>query len=216
MSVENLARVRESDRVEGELRKKIITMELSPGAMVSEAYLGQLLNCGRTPLREAIQRLSQEYLLKSVPRRGVAIAGLSVVDLVDLIEALVLVEGFSARLATERISDTELVTLEQLVVKAEEASREGDISTVAELDYEFHYVIAQATGNRYLADTIDRLHRLVIRFGYIAWRRERSAAASLAEHRHILAAFKNRDPDDAERQTQEHTLKAKERITAAF
>lgn len=216
MAIENLARVRESDRVEGELRKKIITMELSPGAMVSEAYLGQLLNCGRTPLREAIQRLSQEYLLKSVPRRGVAIAGLSVVDLVDLIEALVLVEGFSARLATERISDTELVTLEQLVVKAEEASREGDISTVAELDYEFHYVIAQATGNRYLADTIDRLHRLVTRFGYVAWRRERSAAASLAEHRHILAAFKNRDPDDAERQTQEHTLKAKERITAAF
>lgn len=216
MAIKNLAHVRESDRVESELRKKIITMELSPGAMVSEAYLTQLLNCGRTPLREAIQRLSQEYLLKSVPRRGVAIAGLSVVDLVDLIEALVLVEGFSARLAAERISDTELATLEQLVVKAEEASREGNISTVAELDYEFHYVIAQATGNRYLADTIDRLHRLVTRFGYIAWRRERNATASLAEHHHILAAFKNRDPDDAERQTREHTLRAKERITAAF
>lgn len=216
MAIENLVVNRESDKITERLRKMIITLELPPGAMVSEAYLTKLLNCGRTPLREAVQRLSQEYLLESVPRRGISIAGLNLFDFVDLIEALVLIEGFSARLAAERISDEELIRLEEIVSRAERASEEGDFSTVAELDYEFHHTIAQATGNRYLADTIVRLHRLATRFGYVGWQREGGATASLAEHRQILNAFQRRDPAEAERRTQGHTLKAKERITASF
>ncbi|MFZ5916544.1 MAG: GntR family transcriptional regulator [Chloroflexota bacterium] len=207
---------RKSDQVEEKLRRMIISLELAPGTMVSESYLMKLLGCGRTPLREAIQRLAQEYLLAPVPKRGVAVAGLDVFDFVALIEALVLVEGFSARLAAERISEKQLAHLEALVDRAERLSQQGDFSSVAQLDYEFHCTVAQATGNRYLADSIVRLHRLATRFGYVAWQREESAAASLAEHRQIIAAFKNRAAAEAERQTQEHMLKAKERITASF
>lgn len=207
---------RASDKIAEQLRKMIITLELPPGAVVTEAYLADRLGCGRTPLREALQRLAQEYLVVSVPRRGISIAGLSIVDFQQLIEALVLVEGFSAHLATERITDEELSKLETIVAKAEAASSERDFSTVAELDFEFHNLIAKATGNRYLADTIARLHRLATRFGYIAWQREGSGKASLSEHRQILAAFKSQDPVEAERQTREHTLRARERIVAAL
>jgi DNA-binding GntR family transcriptional regulator len=213
---ENLAPARESDRVAEDLRRMIINMELDPGSMVSESYLAELLDCGRTPLREAIQRLAEEYLVEPVPRRGIAIAGLSVVDLVDLIEALVLVEGHSARIACERFTDQEIAELAALVDRAEAAGHDSGFSTVAEIDFEFHHIIGRATGNRYLADTIARLHRLATRFGYVAWQRDRSAALSLSEHRAILAAFEQRDPDQAERITQEHSLKAKDRITASF
>ncbi|MDY7078508.1 MAG: GntR family transcriptional regulator [Chloroflexota bacterium] len=216
MVAKNSTPGRESDRVEEELRRMIITLELRPGAMVSEAYLTKLLNCGRTPLREALQRLAQEYLIESVPRHGISIAGLGLVDFVDLIEAIVLVEGFSARIAAGRITDEELAKMEEIITRAEEASEKEKFSTVAELDYEFHCVAGQATGNRYLADTIARLHRLATRFGYIAWRHKGSSEMSLMEHRQILAAFKSRNPDEAERQTREHTLRAKERIVASF
>ena len=216
MMVDGEVPYRQSDRVAEELRYMIITLELAPGDIVSESHLGELLDCGRTPLREALQRLSQEYLLEVIPRRGVAIAGLSIVDLVDLIEALVLIESFSARIAAERISDEDLARLEAAVHKAEEMSEQDTFATVAAMDYEFHLVIAQATGNRFLADTIARLHRLATRFGYIDWQRKRSADPSLAEHRQILAAFIKRDPDEAERLTRQHTLRARDRITSSF
>jgi DNA-binding GntR family transcriptional regulator len=213
---ENQVSVRESDRVAEQLRQMIISMELPPGEMVSESYLCELLDCGRTPLREAIQRLSEEHLVEPVPRRGISIAGLSVVDLVDVVEALYVIEGFSARLATERITDEDLVKLEAIVDRAEQAGEGGDFRNIAELDFEFHHIIARATGNRFLANTIARLHRLGTRFAYVAWQRDRSAKTSLAEHRQILEAFKRRDGDEAERLTREHTLNARERITISF
>lgn len=207
---------RESDRIEEDLRRMIVAMELSPGAVVSEAFLTEKLKCGRTPLREAIQRLAQDDLVVSVPRRGISIAGLSVVDMTQLFEALVLVEGSLARLATKRITDLDIAWLEGNIAKAEKFSRAGDFSMVAELDFEFHSVIAQATGNRYLARTGTHLHRLVARFGYIGWKREGSAEASIADHRRILEAIKSHDPDSAERLQNEHTQRAKERVTSAL
>jgi DNA-binding GntR family transcriptional regulator len=213
---EGAALSRESDRVADDLRHMIITLELKPGDIVSEAYLGELLECGRTPLREALQRLSQEYLIEIIPRRGIAITDLTVIDLVDLVEALVLMESFSARLAAERISDQDLQRLEAVVAEAEQMANEATFTSVAALDFRFHHVIAEATGNRFLADTIARWHRLGTRFAYVAWQRQGSAVPSLAEHREILAAFRNRDPDEAERLTREHTLNARERITSSF
>jgi DNA-binding GntR family transcriptional regulator len=213
---ENLAPSRESDRVAEDLRRLIINMELAPGSMVSESYLAQRLGCGRTPLREAIQRLAEEYLVQPVPRRGIAIAGLSVVDLVDLIEALIVIEGFAARIAAERITDADLARLQAIVDQAEAAGRKDSFASIAELDFAFHHIIARATSNRFLADTIARLHRLATRFGYIGWQRDRSAIPSLVEHGDILRALKNRDPDQAERLTQIHNLNAKDRITASF
>ena len=77
---------RASDRIEHELRRMIVTLELAPGAEVSEPYLIERLKCGRTPLREALQRLAQEHLVVSVPRRGTSIAELSVSEFRELEE----------------------------------------------------------------------------------------------------------------------------------
>lgn len=194
----------------------IVTLELPQGAVVSEAYLMERLNCGRTPLREALQRLTREQLIIPAPRRGFSIAGLSVVDLVHLIEALVLVDGLAAPLAAQRITDEQLSKLEAPIVKVETAGSKIELSTVAECDFEFHSAFAQATGNRYLAETIVHLHRLLTRFAYAGWRREGNVETSFAEHRQLLAALKSRDLAEAERQAREHILRARERIMAAL
>ncbi|MCL5257341.1 MAG: GntR family transcriptional regulator [Chloroflexi bacterium] len=194
----------------------IITMELPPGAVLGESYLTARLSCGRTPLREALQRLAQEELVVSVPRRGITVAGVSVVELAELIEAIILVEGFSARLATKRITDEDLAKLEQNVSKAEKANARRDFSSVAELDFEFHDTISRATGNRYLERTAAHLHRLVSRFGYIGWKREGNADASLQDHRQLIAALKDRDAAEAERLQTEHNHRARERVTSVL
>ena len=207
---------RASDVVAEQLRRMIVTLALPPGAIVTQSDLMIRLNCGRTPLREALQRLSEEYLVIPVPGGGISIASLNVHDFVEVIEALVVVESLSARLAARRITDGQVSKLGEIVDSAEEANREGEFSNVARLDFEFHNFIGQATHNRYLADTIARLHRVATRFGYLAWQRERNASTSLQEHRQILAALQSQDAANAEQLTREHTLKSRDRIVAVL
>ena len=207
---------RASDIIENKLRRMIISLELPPGAKISEAELIQHLDCGRTPLREALQRLAEEYLVISVPRKGISIAELSITDYVQLIEAVSNVEGITARLASKRIKEEEIDELESLLQQTREAREKDDILSVAELDFAFHHHIAKYSRNRYLSDTIDRLHRLTSRFIYLAWKNGGNISISLDEHEDILEAFRNRDENTAQQKTFEHTQNAKERIIKAL
>jgi GntR family transcriptional regulator, rspAB operon transcriptional repressor len=203
---------RASDLIEEELRRMIITMELPPGVTVSQPYLAERLKCGRTPLREALQRLAQEYMVTAVPGGGFSVAGLSVVDYMDILEALRGFEPFIVRLAAARISADDLARLDEILSQAEEANAQGDLSTVARCDFDFHRTIAQASNNRHLSDTCTRLQQILTRFGYVFWQRAGSAATSLAEHRQVLAALRAQDVAEAERLAVAHTEHAGQRI----
>jgi len=213
---EEPAASRTSDKIVEQLRKMIITSEIAPGANVSEAYLAKRLQCGRTPLREAIQRLSQEYLIVSEPRRGVTISDLSLLDFGKLIEALLVVEATSVGLAAKRISEEWIRRLEANVAETEAADNRGDLACVAELDSVFHNMLAQATNNHYLTDTITGLHRAFSRFGYIAWQRNQNAGDSLREHHEILEAGRQKDHALARQLTRSHVLAARDRIVEAI
>lgn len=209
---------RASEKVAEELRRLVITLELAPGSVVSESYLAERLGCGRTPLREALQRLAGEHLIVSVPKLGIAVAGLSMLEFADLSDMLAVLDGFAVRLAVERISNDQLSELDEVVAQAEKALDEGNFSSTAELDVAFHRVIGGATGNRYLADTMTNLHRLVTRFSHIVWRRQGEAAArqSLDEHHQILASLRARNADEADRLSREHSSHARERVRASL
>jgi DNA-binding GntR family transcriptional regulator len=207
---------RASDRIEQELRRMIVSLELAPGAEVSEPFLIERLRCGRTPLREALQRLAQDHLVVSVPRRGISIAELSIAEFREVEEVRLYVEGLSARLAAERITDEVLAKIEAIIEKAEVASDAGDFMAVSEYDFEFHHLIALATGNRYLADAIAKWSRLGRRFGYLAWKHEGSARESLHEHRLVLAALRQHDPADAQSEMREHSARARDRMREAL
>lgn len=207
---------RMSDRVTQDLRRMIVTMEFQEGQIVSQSFLTEQLKCGRTPLREALQRLEQEGLVEAVPGGGVAIAGLSLTSFVDLIEAQAMMESFASRLAARRVTNEALCRLDEVLAAAERAARELDFTKIAECDLDFHLTIGQATGNRYVSETITYLHHKATRFGYIGWKRAGTVAPSLQEHRGILAALRNRDPEVAERLTREHTLNSRDRIVAVL
>ncbi|TLN05348.1 GntR family transcriptional regulator, partial [bacterium] len=180
---------RESDRVESELRRLILTLELEPGAALSEAELMSRYGWGRTPLREAFQRLTGDSLLQYTPRQGVLVTPLSIFDFVDVMDALAMVAGPSASLACRRLSDAQLDELGALVESLQDAATRRDFVALADLDYEFHARLAEATGNPYLRDYQLRLHRLAARFNLAAWLREGAASASQSEHHAILAAL---------------------------
>lgn len=203
---------RESDRIENELRRLILTLELEPGQVVSEAALMKRYDWGRTPLREAFQRLAEQSLVQIIPRQGVIITPLSVFDFTAMMDAMAMVIGPAAALACQRLEKVELERLELIVAQSETAAAERDFVTLAEQDYEFHRTLADATGNRYLRDYLLRLHQCATRFNFAAWQRDTDATPSMQEHLQIIAALRARDPVRARRVMLEHIQNARSRV----
>lgn len=208
--------IRESDKVEEELRRLILSLELEPGLAVSEAALISRYGWGRTPLREAFQRLAEQSLLQIIPHHGAVVMPLSLFDFVEVMDAMGVVIGPAAVMACSRMSAEEFAQLESLLARSEAASTEGGFVALADLDYAFHRLLAQATGNRYLSRYLLHLHRVAERFNLAAWQRDRQTRPSLEEHRAIVAAFRQRDPEAARAAMLAHIENARQRVIGAM
>jgi DNA-binding GntR family transcriptional regulator len=167
---------------------------------------------GRTPLREAFQRLSEQGLLQTIPQHGVVVTPLNLFDFVEVMDAMSLVIGSAALLACKRLTETELHQLDELVEQGEVAALAGDFERLTLLDYQFHSVLAQSTGNRYLSDYLCRLHQIAQRFNLAAWNRQRNATPSLDEHRQLAAIFRSRDAAAAKAAMLQHIEGARQRV----
>jgi len=203
---------RESDRIESELRRLILNLELEPGLAVSEANLMKQYGWGRTPLREACQRLAEQALLQIVPRQGVVVMPLSVFDFVEVMDAMVMVIGTAAALACKRLNDEQFEQLDELITQGEAAAAKGDHIQVSELDSEFHRVLAEATGNRYLRDYLVHLQRVASRFNIATWKRDQDASPSLEEHHQLMECLRKRDAAGAKAAMLEHIENARHRV----
>ena len=203
---------RESDRIESELRRLILNLELEPGLAISEASLMRQYGWGRTPLREAFQRLTEQALLQMVPRQGVVIMPLSVFDFVEVMDAMSMVIGTAAALACKRLNDEQFDKLDELIAQGEAAADVGDLIRLSELDSEFHRVLAEATGNRYLRDYLVHLQRVASRFNIATWKRDQDASHSLEEHHQLLDFLRQRDAAKAKAAMLEHIENARQRV----
>src|SRR6267378_754266 len=88
------------------IRDRIVSLDMPPGSVVQEAKLREELEIGRTPIREALQRLALENLVRSIPHRGTFVTDVNITDLSRITEVRVVLESHAARLATERLATT--------------------------------------------------------------------------------------------------------------
>ena len=216
MMASNQSPTRESDRIEAELRQLILTLELEPGLAISEASLMKEYGWGRTPLREAIQRLAEQSLLQIIPHQGVVVTALSVFDFAEMMDAMSMVIGPAAALACERLTDGELDELDEVVNASESAAEDGDFIKVSQQDFEFHRILADATGNRHLSRYLLHLHQVATRFNFAAWKRDRNAAPSIDEHRQIVEIMRQRDVEGAKSAMRAHIENARQRIVGTI
>jgi DNA-binding GntR family transcriptional regulator len=193
-----------------------LTLELEPGLAISEASLMKQYNWGRTPLREAFQRLAEQSLLQIIPHHGVVVTPLNIFEFVEVMDAMSMVIGSAAVLACKHMTLTQLDKLDELVEQGSAASLSGDFVHVVELDYEFHRELADATGNRYLRDYLLHLHRIATRFNFAAWKRDRNSTPSLEEHRQLAALFRQRDVDLVKTAMREHIENARARLMGSL
>lgn len=181
------------------VRRKILLNELRAGQAIDESSLAALIELGRTPIREAVHRLSREGLLRVIPRKGIVVTELSIETLGQIFEVRSSCEVQAARLAALRAGSTGIDAMEQALEGMERMVADKRFRELFEADERFHSALAEAAGNPLLGDILRTLYGLGIRFWYITLpqRQLGDIKREMSLHRDILRAIKARDPSRA-------------------
>jgi len=185
------------------IRDRIVSLEMPPGSVVNEARLRENLNIGRTPIREALQRLARENLVKSVPHRGTFVTDVNITDLARITEVRVVLEAHAARLAAEKLASTDRGAIEDLLAVVERRSV-TDQRELMQLDQKIHQLVYRATRNPFLEATLERYLNLSLRLWYLVLDREIRLREAVDEHVELLKAILSGDGDLAEKIMRRH------------
>lgn len=197
------------------LRKAIVTGEFSDLSPLDEAMLMERIDVGRTPIREAIKRLASEEFVVWHAHRTPHVRTTSIDDLAALYEARQIFEVKAALLAAERATAADLDGMERLCDRLDDAVRSNQPYEVAELDYDFHLAIAQASHNRFLVEAIRFLNFGSLRLWYRSYVRIGTESIN-DHHRQQVDAIRNRDIALLERSTIDHIEFSHERQLKIF
>jgi DNA-binding GntR family transcriptional regulator len=156
-----------SDRAYRRLEEMIVTLQLAPGSVVSESALSKRLGIGRTPIREALQRLARERLVVVLPRRGIMVSEINVSTQLRLLEARRELERLISRRAARRASEAERDRFRAIADGMAEAARKNDDIAFLRLDHEFNGLTLQAARNEFAAGAMTLMQGLARRFWYI-------------------------------------------------
>lgn len=149
-----------------QLEEEIVTLKLKPGEAITETAVAQRLGLGRTPIREAIQRLSWEGLLTVRPRLGVMVADMNPSDFMKVIEARHALERLVAGSAARLASQVERSELEEVAEKMRGAASVPDVEEFLRLDKIFDEIVAQAACNPFAEKALSPLQGHSRRFWF--------------------------------------------------
>lgn len=193
-----------AERAYAELRDRIVTLRIAPGAPINEDALGKELAMGRTPVREAIKRLSLENLITVFPRRGTFASEINITDLAHIADVRVVLEGHAARRAARRLTVDQRLQLDDLLAELDRNHDGEDSDELMELDASVHRFIYRCAGNPYLEETLTRYFNLSLRIWHLVLGRLPHLFANVLEHRSLLEAIRERDAERSGRIAAEH------------
>ena len=190
-------RPNKADQAYNQLEEMITFQELPPGAMLSESRLMQVTDLGRTPVREALQRLAREGMVEIHPSRGVFVSPITVEAQFKLLELRRPVEELAVRLAAQRADSDQRAEMYELADRF--IQFEGvDLKAFGDYLKRAHRVTVRAAGNEYLLMAMAPLQGLSRRF-WFGQLRDPAAELSLAAelHDNVLRPIGDADPDRA-------------------
>ncbi len=187
----------QADRAYREIRRLIVTLELAPGAVISEPDLQESLGFGRTPIREALRTLANERLIDVFPRRGMFVAALDTRDLTAISEVREQLEPFAARLAARRRTVDDIVVIDALLAAIDESDDDPAMRDLIELDQRVHHHVYQCAHNDFLRAVLEQHYMHSLRIWFLALDRVTHLAHAMAENRDLLTAIRDGDPDRA-------------------
>jgi len=186
-----------TERAYRALEEMIVTLQLAPGAVVSEAALSQRTGIGRTPIREALQRLAREHLMVVLPRRGILVAEVDVRRQLLLLEVRRELERLIARSAAKRATDAERKRFAEIADEMEAAAARGDDIAFMRLDREFNKLTSEASHNEFAETAMAPLHAVSRRFYYIHYQQVADLELTARQHADVARAIAAGDRERA-------------------
>jgi DNA-binding GntR family transcriptional regulator len=178
-----------ADRAYDELRDRLVTLRIAPGAPIDEDEIGAELGMGRTPVREAIKRLALENLVTVFPRRGTFASEINITDLAFVSDVRSQLEAHAAWRAAQRMTPRLRQELEALLDELAESRGGDDQTALMSLDTRIHRFIYRCSGNPYLEETLGRYLNLSLRIWYLVIERLPHLFARVHEHEELLRAI---------------------------
>jgi DNA-binding GntR family transcriptional regulator len=181
------------------IKKAILRGEIEEGLFLAESDIMRRYGIGRTPYREACNRLHHEQLLEVVPRRGYLVSEMSYQAVCAIFETRLILEGAIAELACARATEQDVQDLDRLAARpAESGDPEQDFARLIQANADFHVRLAKTTRNSELIDLLIRNLEKTERLMYIELRGSRFRAAEFQMlHGRIVGALRMRDPGGA-------------------
>lgn len=178
------------------IEEMIVMQEFPPGSMVSEAELSERLNCGRTPIREALLRLKLEGYIDIHPRRGAVVTNVDIVRQLELLEVRRPLEEVVARLAARRATSDERDHCRALIKDIRQAAKNRDRRAFYEANKAIHLCLETASHNQALARTVGSIHAHSRRFWFAHIGHEQLSTAAEC-HAKVLAEVARGEPESA-------------------
>jgi DNA-binding GntR family transcriptional regulator len=186
-----------SEQAFGMLEEMIVTLQLPPGSLWSEAALSETLGIGRTPVREAVQRLAEYHLVVIMRRHGIRIADVNEQEQLLVLETRRELERLIATRATRRASAEEKKTLASMAQALLAAGKAGDVVEMLRQYFVAKKFMARCAGNRFSEQAIAPLYTLSRRF-YFMHHRELDDLVVVAQlHAELLRAVATGDEQKA-------------------
>ena len=201
-----------SEQAYGQLRRMIVRLDFAPGDVLREDALQERLGIGRTPIREALQRLAREHFVTVIPRRGMFVSGIDVSELSLLFETRTVLEPYAARLAAARGTEEHWEAMEAALSGV--AAADGNLDLM-EIDRSGHEIMWEAAGNRFLVDTLDMLYAQSDRLWHLYLADVADMNHAVDEHAEIMEALRGGDGDRAGDLMQDHIAAFDAQIRAA-
>lgn len=192
------------------LKRSIMDLELPPGTLLVENQIAERFGISKTPVREAIARLSGEGVVVTDRRRRSYVGGLTLESIQELYQARLLIEPVILRAVAPSLSHADIETLYQLLQEAENVIRVETPIEYVDSSKRFHMFFVRHSGNEYLQrlmeDLFVHIHRVraAVRFTEQEFGQRIEPSHGLEEHRRIVDAVANGDTDGAARHLEEH------------
>ncbi len=186
-----------ADRAYREIEELIVTLRLPPRTVLSEQSLADQLDMGRTPVREALQRLSLDGLVEILPRRGVLVSEINLHTQLRLLEVRRELERLMARLAAERADEREKRAFDTLARRMHEASRKADDIGFMRLDRQFNLMVASAASNEFAQRAMGLMAGQSRRFWYYHYKASADLPLTASLHAAVATAIAKGDAQAA-------------------
>lgn len=198
------------------LKTAILSGELAPGQRLVETQLAKKLQVSRTPIREAIGLLQHDNLATIDSNNVVRVATISIEDAVQLYDCRIALEQLSVMAACQNATQAQLKELLLMVEQAEKLvnSKPSPLTSfrLLDLDYRFHRLLVQSSGNSWLVDLLDQVFDKMQLLRIQTTKNNLNVLEIRTEHRRIYEPVQQRNPEAAVQAIKEHLIASKERV----